>query len=1536
MTQKKHPKFIDRVLDLAKRDPELLQHIPDDTFWEDCGDASVPLANKVDRLLEIYGDRPALGEREYTLEDADGAGHFTRRYGPGFRSISYSGFRNRIRSIASAWKNQERFEVKQGELVCIMGFAGVDFAAIDTACLYTQTVSVPIQASYGFETLKRMLDLVEPRLLATATANLEMAARLAESIGSVSSLIVFDYDEGDSKDRAAWQAAKEALTDSCPRVAAISLNDLIEHENPDGWEMMPPHGDGPERFSTILHSSGSTGMPKGAMLPERAIEGMWREFPKNAPAVTIGLAPLNHMLGRSILSGTLGVGGRLNFTLAEDMSTLMEDIRVTRPTTISLVPRIVDMIYKDYLNQVTRRMDEIGVSENRAREEIKNEFRDVYLGDRLLAGVVASAPTTREVRDFMKSCFNIPIADGYSATEAGAGTISSNNRITRPNVLSYKLRDTPELGYYTSDKPYPRGELGVKTANQILGYYKNPEASENLMDAEGFYMTGDIVEERGLDHVVIIDRRNDILKLSQGEYVAIGRLETLFVSESDFIEQIYVYGNSLNSYLVAVVVPDMAALTAILGNELDDLSVQALIRDEFQRIGEGAGLKSFEVPREFILEHEPFSTQNGLLTSVLKKKRPALKAKYCEQLEKLYDKGEKLRAEQLKGLADSESTLSAVEKVRILLAINLGIEEKDVDNTMPYQSHGGDSLGSVALSVEFEQIFGLELSASEILSPNGCVDTWARILDERQDVRISSFEEVHGNRQDHIFAEDLTLDRFLPADLLTTARSLPTSKPRARQTVFLTGANGFLGRIVCLEWLKRVSQSGGKLICLVRASDDDAARKRLSDAFESAGSEVFATFNRFQNRLEVLAGDFGQINLGLTPQKFEALAEDVDLITHVGALVNHVMDYKSLFTPNVGGVAEIVRLALSNRKKSIDFVSTAAATSYLQFNTGGAENARLADSVKLNSRYANGYGASKWAGEILLREAQACFGIPVRIYRGDMMLAHTEIGGQINSEDMFTRLLFSVIKTGVAPRSFYEPNPDGSRALVPYDGIPVDVVAKAVVDGGLFFDEGFTVFCMENPFSSFANSLDAFVDWIIEAGYELQRLEAYGDWLSRFQKRMMAMPEADKKRSFLPLLKAFKSPLSYVPFKRESTNFQSLLEKSGTPASQLQLDASYIYKCLQDMASKGLVESPRCVPVSAEPRAKSPGPANRVTRAYGVKAASAPISAMDIERRALGPDDVSIDIEFCGICHSDIHFAHNDWGVTQYPLVPGHEIVGRVTAVGETVSVFSVGDRVAVGNMVDSCRNCASCDDGLEQYCDGGLVYTYNSYDHRHGNALTAGGYSEHIVVNKDFVIAVPEHLDPAAVAPLLCAGITTWSPLRQWDIKEGMRVGVIGLGGLGHMGIKFASALGAHTVMISTSPEKADDAIKLGASEVLISKDYDAMRAQRNGFDFILDTVPVQHDIDDYVRLLKRDATLCLLGALEPLAFNAGRVSSRRKCIVGSSIGSIAETRDMMAFCGEHNITADIELIKPSDIQNAWDRVQKNDIKYRFVLDMR
>jgi uncharacterized zinc-type alcohol dehydrogenase-like protein len=342
------------------------------------------------------------------------------------------------------------------------------------------------------------------------------------------------------------------------------------------------------------------------------------------------------------------------------------------------------------------------------------------------------------------------------------------------------------------------------------------------------------------------------------------------------------------------------------------------------------------------------------------------------------------------------------------------------------------------------------------------------------------------------------------------------------------------------------------------------------------------------------------------------------------------------------------------------------------------------------------------------------------------------------------------------------------------------------------------------------------------------------------------------------------------------------------------------------------------------------------TPAYAAQAADKPLGPHTIERREPGPHDVAIDIRYCGVCHSDLHTARNEWGNTVYPSVPGHEIVGTVTAVGNDVHGFEVGDTVGVGCMVDSCGRCDSCKAGEENYCENGFTGTYNGPE-QDGGGNTYGGYSTRIVVDEKFVLRIRHEKDLAAVAPLLCAGITTYSPLRHWNVGPGKKVGIVGLGGLGHMGVKLAHAMGAQVVLFTTSPGKTEDAKRLGADEGVISKDRDQMAEHAGSLDFILDTVAAPHDLDAYLNLLKRDGTMCLVGAPEsphpsPTVFN---LILKRRGIAGSLIGGIRETQEMLDFCAEHGIVSDIEMIAMRDINEAYERMLKSDVKYRFVIDM-
>ena len=340
-------------------------------------------------------------------------------------------------------------------------------------------------------------------------------------------------------------------------------------------------------------------------------------------------------------------------------------------------------------------------------------------------------------------------------------------------------------------------------------------------------------------------------------------------------------------------------------------------------------------------------------------------------------------------------------------------------------------------------------------------------------------------------------------------------------------------------------------------------------------------------------------------------------------------------------------------------------------------------------------------------------------------------------------------------------------------------------------------------------------------------------------------------------------------------------------------------------------------------------------KAFGTKTADAALKQLHVQRRQPTPHDVEIEILYCGVCHSDLHTVRNQWHSTIYPCVPGHEIVGKITRVGDHVTKFREGDLAAVGCMVDSCRDCDYCKEGLEQYCEAGNTGTYNSHD-KHLGTQTFGGYSESIVVDEAFVLRVPGNLDPAATAPLLCAGITTYSPLKHWNVGSGQKVGIVGLGGLGHMGVKLAKAMGAEVIVFTTSPSKVEDAKRLGAHDVVLSKDKEQMKRYAGKLHFVLDAVSAQHDINAYLNLLRVDGSLALVGAPEhPLPVAAFSLIPNRRSFAGSMIGGILETQEMLDFCGSHNIVSDIEMINIQHINEAYERLLKGDVKYRFVIDM-
>jgi fatty acid CoA ligase FadD9 len=1171
----KLPRYARRILESTKTDLQLQELVPDPEVEAALRQPGLSYDHVIATALDGYAKRPALGERAYEVGLDRETGRHRREYLPRFDTITYYELHNRIKGLANTWRHHEQHRVDPGDFVCILGFSGTDFATVDVACAYAHAVSVPLQTTLAGADLDGIFADTGPVAVAATMDDLVHAAQLAASHESIRSVIAFDYNEHVDDDREQYAAAQTELAQIRSRAQLITLDELIAFGDFQPWEFLPPSQEGEERMALLIHSSGSTGTPKGAIFTEHMAKSTWDPGSVPVPVVRVAFAPMNHLAGRSMVYNTLVRGGTVNYTAKPDLSMLFEDMRLTRPTELAFFPRVLEMIHRHYLSEVVRR---IGAGERdveAVKAAVREEMGGTFLGDRISLMMVGAAPTTPEVKQFMNDCFQAQLIEGYGSTEAGP-TVTIRDRIARPPVIDYKLRDVPELGYYTTDKPYPRGELCVKTTLSTPGYFKRPEATARLFDEDGFLVTGDIVEERGPDHVVYIDRRNDVLKLSQGEFVAIGALGTVYENGSAVIHQIYAYGNSAFSYLLAVVVPNMEVVEARLGKDPDGARVKELIRSELKKVAQAENLKSFEVPRDFIVEMEPFSHENGLLSSILKRLRPALQRRYGERLEQLYTELEHKQNEELMALQDPHSNLSVLEKVGKALEAALGVQDLDVTRPYSFVDLGGDSLGATAFSALLQDIFGVSLPVNSILSPAGNPQQWARAIEatlEHADGDRPTFAKIHGEGARQINVKDLDIAAFLDDGTIGQVPLAPPSDES--RTVLVTGATGFLGRFLCLEWLERMAATGGKVICLVRAVDHEAATRRLASVFEGVDPDLEQRYRRLSaEHLEVVVGDAAEIRLGLSTDDFDRLADEVDRILHCGALVNHVLPYEDLFGPNVVGTAELVRLALTKRQKRFDFISSVATTLMIDRSAGNDEDTPLRPKIALTHDYGAGYGASKWAGEQLLHSAHRRFGLPVNVFRGDMMLAHSRYHGQINVPDIFTRLLYSIVMTGLAPESFYRIEPDGSRPSAHYDGLPVDFIAAAIVGTGFDAHQEIKTFHVLNHHADDGIGLDTFVDWIQAAGYAVERAPDHRQWVQRFEAKLKALPEEQRQHSALHVLDAFGHPYKASEPMVGSQHFQDAVRRLPVGPEVPHLTQEFIDKCLDDMRRLGLVPAP--------------------------------------------------------------------------------------------------------------------------------------------------------------------------------------------------------------------------------------------------------------------------------------------------------------------------------------------------------------------------
>jgi fatty acid CoA ligase FadD9 len=1160
-----------RVAALYASDPQFRGAEPIPAVVEAASQPGLRLAPLLQTLVEGYADRPALGQRARELVTDAATGRTSSRLLPKFDTISFGDMWARVSAIASAWRRDPTDPLNPGDFVATVGFASPEYLMVDLVCAYLGLVTVPLQHNAPVSRMRPIIAEVEPRVLTVSAEYLDLAVESALNSSSLRHLVVFDYQPEVDDQRENLELARGRLRDAGMQVVVETLDEVVERGKTLPPEPLYTAGD-EERLTMIMYTSGSTGAPKGAMYTERMLVTLWTApfLRSETPVFNVNFMPLNHLGGRLPLVSSFLAGGISYFVPESDMSTLFEDWALVRPTDMGLVPRVVDMLFQHYRSAVDRRLDE-GADAALAEAEAVAELRIDVLGGRILGGFVGTAPLAGEMMAFLDSCLDVHIADGYGLTEVGM--VTRDTAVTRPPVIDYKLIDVPELGYFLTDKPYPRGELLVKTETATPGYYKRPEVTANVFDDDGYYLTGDVMAEIEPDRLAYVDRRNNVLKLAQGEFVAVARLEALFAG-APLVRQIFVYGNSERPNLLAVVVPTPDALETFAD---DAGALKAALHQSLQQPAKVAELQSYEVPVDFLVELEPFSADNGLLSGVGKLLRPKLKEHYGERLEQLYADIAAAQVDELSTLRKTAADQLVVDTLTRAARALLGSAGADVHPDAHFTDLGGDSLSALTFSNLMQEIFGVEVPVGVIIGPASNLRQLAQYIETERGsgAKRPTFATVHGQGATEVRARDLTLDTFIDAQTLAAARTLPhiTGEPN---TVLLTGANGWLGRFLTLEWLERLSETGGGLITIVRGRDAAEARVRLEKVFDSGDPELLQRFRELAtNHLEVLAGDIGEPNLGLDSATWDRLADTVDLVVHPAALVNHVLPYGQLFGPNVVGTAELIRLAITTRIKPVTYLSTVAVAMTVapaEFKEDG--DIRTVSPVRpIDETYANGYANSKWAGEVLLREAHDLCGLPAAVFRSDLILAHTRYTGQLNVPDAFTRLIFSLIATGIAPQSFYETDAGGNRPRAHYDGLPVDFVAESITTLGGQTTEGFHSFDVMNPYDD-GVSLDVFVDWLIDAGHQIQRIDDYKDWLARFETALRALPDKQRQQSVLPLLHAYQQPekpLRGAPAPTEVFHAAVRTAKIGADKDIPHLSAPLIDKYVTDLQHLGLL-----------------------------------------------------------------------------------------------------------------------------------------------------------------------------------------------------------------------------------------------------------------------------------------------------------------------------------------------------------------------------
>ena len=1158
-----------RIQNLYASDPQFAAARPDAAVSSAIERPGLRLPQLVQTVMDGYANRPALGQRAVQLVKDPDTGRTTAELLPRFETITYRELWERAGAIASAWTNKP---VRPGDRVCVLGFTSVDYTVIDVALIRLGAVAVPLQTSAALTQLAPIVAETEPSIIAASIDHLSDAVELVLTGHTPTRLIVFDHLPEVDDHREAVQAASDRLAKAGSGVIVETVADVVAR-----GQRLPaaaPFISGePDPLTLLIYTSGSTGAPKGAMYPEHLVANFWHQSrgwfgSDTVPSIILSFMPMSHGMGQAILFGTLGSGGTAYFAAKSDLSTLLEDLTLVHPTDLNTVPRVWEMLFQAYQSELNRRSAD-GADKAALESEVMTEVRRTLVGPRVVFAMTSSAPISPELRAWVEAFLGMHLMEGYGPTEAGP--ILLDGHVQRLAVTDFKLADVPELGYFHTDRPHPRGELLVKTQNMFAGYYKRPEVTAEVYDQDGYYCTGDIFTEIAPGQFQFTDRRNNVIKLSQGEFVAVSKVEAA-LGDSPLVGQTYIYGNSARPYLLAVVVPTQEALSRWRPDELKPRISQSL-----QEVAKKTGLQSYEIPRDFIVETTPFTAENGLLTGIGKMARPKLKERYGDRLEQLYVDLADGQANDLLEVRRDGGSRPVLETVSRAAAALLGAAGGDLRPDAHFSDLGGDSLSALTFANLLHEIFDVDVPVGVIISPVTDLQGIADYIDTQRQpgVKRPTFASVHGHNAAEVHARDLNLGKFIDEKTLAAAPTLPQPSGEVR-TVLLTGATGFLGRFLALEWLERVSLVGGTLICLVRAKSEEEARRRLDKTFDSGDPALLEHFRHLTGEhLEVIVGDKGQANLGLDPQTWQRLADTVDLIVDPAALVNHVLPYSELFGPNVVGTAELIRIALTTKLKPYTYVSTVGVPMLAvpPFHEEDADVRVLSPSRPINDSYANGYNNSKWAAEVLLRDAHDQCGLPVAVFRCDMILADTRYAGQLNVPDVFTRTMLSVVATGIAPGSFYELDANGNRQRAHYDGLPVDFIAEAIATLGAGMENGYQTYHVLNPYDD-GIGFDQFVDWLNEAGYPIQRIADYNDWLQRFETAIRALPERQRQHSVLPLLHHYQHPEKPLRGALASTErFRAAVQeaKVGPDKDIPPITAELIVKYITDLQLLGLL-----------------------------------------------------------------------------------------------------------------------------------------------------------------------------------------------------------------------------------------------------------------------------------------------------------------------------------------------------------------------------